>query len=1004
MLPLWIIDLRLPTDRRRIFQDLLGQIRHVYIPGSDKEETVYQEKESNATSNESPEKINDQSTVSTSTDRKIKTPASERMQEYDEPEEEEISVEEKIDASERRKAERESIIDGYWWRYSPMADKAYNVNIDSPDGPKKPEEVAECLYEFQSDLVVEGQKFIRGLRESNARPDIKLNVVVLGDIEEEFTRLLFPSVAGMLQKEKGRILPYHIHQGMEIIGMIYIPSNINTLKVDLRNSMQRTLKEIDVQHNVSDMRGYDHMMLYQDVQNRTECVYPALTDEQLEEYLIQCLIHLYLASDESHPLLSGTASAEAFYFSMGATAVCYDVENEDIKARHNFGLNFMRSIKKEGTDEKTNPALSILDTKDFDPARFFDYEALNHLDNRDVELRDPNPHPVKNFFNKYLKRYYYNRHLRNFTTDMMQQIRGNIEETTHDALEILASKSKQKFKDAKLYIHDRLKDIFADLSSTDGGLPTVIRLFREMQESLSQKKKSVTQVINTNFWGEVESKQVPSAMRDRFIDYHDAYEEDIRRKNGGTLQNEMKKEAVEELNGILSREAPILSRICRSILLGITLALALVPLLNIISPELLNLGRVRRYAEWWSLGIFFIPIVFQFLLLWRYNRSKRRAINNLKALFLHDAYARIANRMETEIKGFYDKIIALGDKYVKRTEKIRDEMEKGYQDYSPVKPVIPETTFCQPLLGGKFGHEGLLPTPDAENTIININYINYKTSEITDSEYYLFMNQHHNLLLKLYDDVEIFDNITRRPGPGGEEVLVTREQMESEQDDKWKGKLKEFQENLSETIKESIVPRINDTVGEILVNSIDSKIVAEDVLQPMVEYAANNGEITSSADLELTDVKVNDPRAIRYLFPFVSSAFKNPQVDKYNFLFKKYIFLTRWRCFDYFPLNRILPMEDFDEKVRSQLVYEEEQLAKHKRKDDKRFGKHKTENVISEPDGPKKEYFSYPSSLLLWALSPDDSSTEWFRLLDSDYFKEAYEEKEKYKEILNQND
>lgn len=992
MLPLWIVDLRKKTRRREIFESLLGEIRHVYLPQEKEDEPEHKEE---AKANTAPS-----NTPAASRPASKKTFNSNSEPQYEDEEKEEISVEELIDRNEQKKARKEAVIEGDWWWYSPMADKDYHLEFDKEHWKEDSTEIAKKLYEFQSDLVKQGQDFIWALRHSNARPDIKLNIVVLGDIEEEFTRILFPSMAGMIQKEKGRIVPNHIHQGMEIIGMLYIPSKINTLHVDERDSMQRTLKEIDVQHNVPDMRGYDHVMLYQDVQNRTEAVYPVLNDRQLEEYLLQCIVNLYLASDESHPLLSGTASAEAFYFSMGATSVCYDVENEDLKARHDFGMNFMRSLKKEGDDERPNLELSLLNIDDYTPDKFFDKDAVDHLDTQEVETPKPRIDPIKNFAHKYLKKTYYDRYLRRFTSELMQNITSGIEESTRGALEILASRSKVKLKEAKGHIRERLKETLAELSSNDGGIPTLIRLFREMQEKMSDKKKNLQQSLNYFFWdSKTSGQEVPKRMQDRFNEYHEAYEEDIRLKNGGTLQAEMKKEAVDELNGILSKEPTMLSRICRSVLLGIFLALALVPLLHLISPQMLNLGKVRRYAEWWSLGIFFLPVLFQLFSWWRFERKKKRAITNLKALFLHDAYARVANRMETEIRNFYDKLISLADRYVKRAERIRDEIENGYEDVELIKPVIPETTFNQPLLGGKFGREDLLPIPDAENTIISINFINYKTRDITDKEYFLYLNQHHKMVLKLFDDVDLVEHLIRRTKPTGEEELVTKEQQEIEQEIKWKKHLRDFQSSLSSSIKEAIVPRIHDTVGEILVSSIDGKLVENDVMEPVVQYAANNGEITSSADLELTDVKINDPRAVKYVTQFVSSAFKNEQVDKYNYLYKKYIFVTRWRCFDYYPLNRILPMEDFDEKVRSQLVYEEEQIAKNKK-----HGKKQAEVSHDAEQEYRPESRPYPSSLLLWALSPDDSSTEWFRLLDSDYFKEAYEEKEKYKEILNQND
>ncbi len=95
--------------------------------------------------------------------------------------------------------------------------------------------------------------------------------------------------------------------------------------------------------------------------------------------------------------------------------------------------------------------------------------------------------------------------------------------------------------------------------------------------------------------------------------------------------------------------------------------------------------------------------------------------------------------------------------------------------------MIPETMFNQPLLGGKFGREALLPIPDAEDTQININYIPYKMGDIKDKEYFLFMNEHHNLMMELFKDVDLLENLVRSTNESVEEELATKEEHEKEQ-------------------------------------------------------------------------------------------------------------------------------------------------------------------------------------------------------------------------------
>lgn len=92
-------------------------------------------------------------------------------------------------------------------------------------------------------------------------------------------------------------------------------------------------------------------------------------------------------------------------------------------------------------------------------------------------------------------------------------------------------------------------------------------------------------------------------------------------------------------------------------------------------------------------------------------------------------------------------------------------------------------------------------------------------------------------------------------------------------------------------------------------------------------------------------------------------------------------------------------MEDFDEKVRTQMIYEEEVKSKGKTK--AKALQAELANVVEDTN---PEYFPYASTLLLWALAPDDSSAEWFRIIDTAHFGEALKDKEIYKGILNQKD
>lgn len=991
MLPLWIIDVREKSVRRDEFQRLLGQIDHVSM---------------GAESDCQPSHPTDTTgTHDNSDSRHAYAAQGPHAHDYGEngsahhtPE----NIREEIDRHDRVEADKNARIDGCYWHYSVIDASVYDLDFPtSGESGNEARSTAQKFYAFQSDLVAQGQQFIRMLRQSNAHADIKINIVVLGDLSEKFTRMVFPAIAGLLQKEKGRMLPHHIHQGMEVIGMLYIPSDLNTRHVDERKSMLRTLREIDVQHHVNDLRGYDHMMFYQDVPNRTECVYPLLSDEAIAEYLMQCLVHLYLACNDSHPLLSGTSSADVFYFSMGATSVHFDTQYEDEKTRYRMAAEFIKAIKSDGDNKLFNLPLHLIADDEYLPDSFFRYESLSMLE-VDGQPEEPNPHPIHNFFARNLKRYYYNSFLRYYSTNLMRRITNTIERNTKNALDTVATESRRAFSDASRRLFDRIREALGHLSSSDGGIPAMTALLKDMQESVGEKRKRIRPTLKSVFWRNIEENHVPRAMSNDFMDYHDAFIEDQASKSGDIAQNEIKKQAVKDLNSILSRESTFLSRICRSTLLGIVGAIAIIPILCSIPSYVVDLGDVYANRYWWAAVFFILPAIVQCLSYLRYMRAKKRAIKRLHAIFLHDAFARVANRIEVEINSFYDKMTALAEKYIQRCDRIRKELGNGLKMEHRVKPLFPESMFNQPLIAGQFGSDTLLPESEADDTEVRINYIRYPFKEISKPEYFIFMNQHKNMVGELFRDVALTESVIRHIDDNGMETLLSKEQQEAELEKLWEIHHTEFYNHLQAAVADAILPRENDTVGEKLTHYCRMYPDRVGAMQCAIDFAVTNGEITSSADREYADIKLNDSRAEYYILPYISTTYKKAQVDRFNPVYSKYIFITRWRCFEQLNLNRILPTEDFDEKMRIRQVFSAElaEKARIERDRDKSDGSDGAFYASMENTG----YSPRPSSLLLWALCLEDSSTEWFRLFDSEQFAKAYSDKKIYRECLNQND
>ena len=397
-----------------------------------------------------------------------------------------------------------------------------------------------------------------------------------------------------------------------------------------------------------------------------------------------------------------------------------------------------------------------------------------------------------------------------------------------------------------------------------------------------------------------------------------------------------------------------------------------------------------------------MPLLIQFVLFLIYMWKRAKLIRILKAYYTHDAYARISNRIDSEANEFYNNMIALCGEYTDRCKRIRREIH--VQTPRPDLPLMfPKTMFNQPLSGGQFNGQEIIPKSEIEGSRIRVTYIPRYVNKLTKSNYFLLINRFKEELSILFDDVSLVDYHARRfnAETGGYD-FVSRDELVKEKELNWADAKEEFYQKLLEGIKSEMIPREFPTIGEKL-NQYKKKLTNPTaILESMIAYAATNGEITSEADMEYADVKVNqgiDDLLSSYL-PFNTRS----QVSKYDELYKKYIFITRWRSFEHFSYNRILPKEDFDQSIREERYFQDEQKAKKEKekKNKKAFGEIKED--ISQPENKKTPYILHPSSLILWAVCPDDNSSEWLRLFEADHFFDAYNNRNIYRAKLNKND
>ena len=976
MLPLWIIDITNKSDRRDAFVHLIGQIDHVLIP---KQKRTARTEAENGEYHNIVEDIVNETEQYFLEDTESTAPS---------------IFSDNVDNEEERKAARNARIEGDYWYYNSYELSEYFSSKDFDDS-NEISDIAGNLYKFQEALVRDAKKFIMNLRSSNAKPYQPINIVVLGDASEKLTQTVFASIAAILQKEKGRFLTGHIHQGMNILGVLYIPCDINSANVEERVKVLRLLKEIEVQHNTTAIRGYDNMMLYQDVQNRTECTYKRLAPEEQAQYLVQCLVHMFLACDINHPLLNGTGSDDTFYLSMGASSIYFDMSVEDKNDANTVASNILNTFKSEGDHELTNINIKLFDESLYTSDKFVEKFNIGRIDlEQTIEKKSPSPHPIADYMHRNLKRLYYQYYLRYFPADLLRETMQKIEDSTNKELELISINCSSAFKDTETTLPPAIKAILSKVNKNCGGLSFVEDKFKDMQEFMSKEKANIQRSIESKFWQKVIDRNNTSLE-----DYHDAYVNDIKVKNSGAGCNMMKQEILKKLKELLSKEKTFMGTIIRSFLLGIIFVLSLLPIVQFMSETVIDLGDVKANAFYWGTAFFMIPLVIQVILLFLYARRKNNLIRTLKTYYTHDAYARIANRIESEAVSFYNKILELIDAYLERCKIIRNEIVIETPD-PHLKLLFPTSMFNQPLNGGEFDKEPLIPVSEIEGCYIRVNNTPVLVNNLTQEQIFILINHFRDEISELFQGVKLIENHARRlDEKTGEYEFISRKTLVDENDKRWQETKQKFNTALFLGIKKEMLPRAYPTIGDKLIQ-YSNKMGRIDLLEHMIAYAATNGELSSHSDTEYADIKINrnvENLMMQYL-PYYTTSI---QCSQYDETFKRYIFVTRWRTFSSLALNRILPKEDFDQATREERVYTDEEIAKQrKRNDEKKLKGEKVEEI-------KKEETAYSrtlSSLILWAVSPDDNSNEWLKLFEVEHFGTAYKERNEFRKILNQND
>lgn len=817
--------------------------------------------------------------------------------------------------------------------------------------------------DFVQELVKTGQDSLRDLKSIKPINDCCMNICVLGDATEEYSLKFFSSVAAIIKSEKGRIIPNHIHQGINILGSLYVPSDIHNYDFDKRQRVLRCLKELDVQQRVNLAAGYDRVMLYQDTQRRTAKLYPLLNKTQRLDYLLQCLIHLYYICDSTHPLLDGNGGGEDFFFSIGVGSLYYDTNEQDAKDLRLVGNGIMSSIKEKGTAEVEDHEIRIIDPNMISTSKLFDILQINYAgapDTSSAGVPRPPKHPVEDFKDKHLIQFYYQQYLKTYPTKLLEKVVEKIGDSTKEFLEKINARMQDHYKNTVEMLHKNLRETFKLKITPEAGCLTLIKKkIYDLKESIAKLRSSVDDDADVMVWNEILENRVPKRFHDAFNDYHTCFKHDEINTGAHSCENK-KSEVTAKLTALLKHESTLMSLLTRSFLAGVILVLAIMPVLESISPTLIDLGDVKSWSFVWAPIIFLIPLGIKLFQYFRHNKKKRRLCDQLIAFYLHDSYARLVNRGKNQAYEYYDRLSELCSEYDKRCDAIMAEPELlSERDVYTLD--LPKTMFNQPVIDGVCCNETIFPDSEVNKNLINIRGTAVRVDAINKKQNYYIVQDFPDLFMMLFKDVQVYDRVYRNEKT--QEVLSrSDEDIINERNATWENVKAEFQSEFITSVKSIFIPRNDTTVAQKLA-LLASRPENQRGFKLFTNFCETNGEFTANDDIEYADIKTNSmtmQKAFEKHLPLYTTVCQINTDDMYRSSF----FLTRWRTFDHISPGRILPETELLDR-----------------------------NVFLDWKKPPK------SSLILYALI-GDMSPDWNELFSHSALIEAPDASEKYRKEI----
>lgn len=579
----------------------------------------------------------------------------------------------------------------------------------------KPVTDVSSLNALMDVLVADGRECYNGFIKSGY-PVNNFQIAILGAANERLSQTAFAPLPGLLRDYLPKIVSDHANLGVEVTGILFIPSTVNQLDdVRERERVAMLLEDVNMLTETLGARHFNRVVAYQDVQYKGARFYPGLSEEQRTEFLFQILSHLFLIGERSERLFDKLGQ-ESGVFSLGAASIFYSSEQHRSYELKRLLDKLLGEFKdKENADDEYafKSVREILDENAVNPDSV-SRRLTEGCGSLDIDLKkmlgEADPHPVWDLFRSDLIPSYYRKFLKYTPARLTRFMQSLSYVLLKGRSDIIRKNRTNAVASIKELLGSAYKKILLDKASKYATISQIEAFFRQAKDYLGEQRVKVVLTL-------LEIVPVPSYLRN---DYDKCLTDEETNKPSAILDRIKKN---------LKKEPVVLSVIVRCFLLGILLVFTIIPLLRVLSPKVINLGEIATIEWLWIPVLFFLPLIIEFFIkLRRHFKRIKRLKYRLLAATLLAVNKRLSQFLMDEEGTFYDELAAESDAHLKLLAKFRELLRS--HDVDSGELIIPETHFNQPLVGGLFCGEKLIEDESATKAEIRIGDETLRLSQL----------------------------------------------------------------------------------------------------------------------------------------------------------------------------------------------------------------------------------------------------------------------------------